>query len=204
MPLDGVAYNNAILAYSITLGAWQGIWAFDFNLDGIEYGFRDSARDRTNPAHTLLLYGTIDGFISEQTYPASRQYWELDMASKAVPITSRILSRSFTFSESTNQIQPHSARIQFLESVDPVDICVILDRTIELSKVNTPTSSSLLSLTIPGFPFDLDKEGYYNFPMSLMGAGYCSEVQIELEGEGNWTLYQMKLTAFEAAPLETI
>jgi hypothetical protein len=204
VPIDGASYNNAILAYSVTLNAWQGLWTFDFNLDGIEYGFRDSARDRTNPAHTLLLYGTLDGFISEQTYPTDRQYWDLDMTSHAIPVTSRLLSRSFTFSENTNRIRPHSARMQFLESVDPVDVCVILDRTIELSAVNTPTSNSKLSLTIPGFPFDLDREGYYNFPKGLMGVGYCSEIQIELEGTGNWTLYQMKLTAFEAAPLEII
>jgi hypothetical protein len=40
--------------------------------------------------------------------------------------------------------------------------------------------------------------------MSLMGAGVCSEIQMELHAPGNWTLYQMKLTAFEAAPVETI
>jgi hypothetical protein len=117
---------------------------------------------------------------------------------------SRILSRSFTFSESINQIQPHSAKFQFLESTDPVDVCIILDRTVELADVNTPTGESGLTLPIPAFTFDLTKEGYFNFPMSLMDVGTCSELQVELSGPGNWTLYQMKLTAFEGAPLESL
>ena len=37
------------------------------------------------------------------------------------------------------------------------------DRKMELSAVNTETSGTLLSLPIPGFPFDLAKRGYYNF-----------------------------------------
>ena len=37
--------------------------------------------------------------------------------------------------------------------------------------------------------------------MSLNNVGICSEMQIELEGTGNWSLYQIKVTAFEAAPL---
>lgn len=201
VPIDDSTFNNAIFAYSVTMNAWQGVWTFDFDQDGVGYGFRDSARDRTNVNATLLLYGTIDGFISEQSYPTDRQYWELDLNSVPIPMNSSLTSRAFTFSETVNQIQPHSAKIQFLESVDPVDVCVILDRTIELQDVNTPTGELGLSLPIPGFPFNLTKEGYFTFPMSLMGSGLCSEIQIELEGPGNWSLYQMKLTAFEAAPL---
>lgn len=201
VPIDHSQFNNAVLVFSVTLNAWQGLWTFDFDQDGVGYGFRDAARDRTNQAETMLLYGSIDGWISEQSYPTDRQYWELDTASKPIPFTSRLLSRSFTFGETINQIQPHSAKIQFLESSDPVDVCVILDRTIELTHVNTPTGEAGLSLPIPGFTFDLTKEGYYNFPMSLAGSGWGSEIQLELEGEGNWSLYQLKLTAFEAAPL---
>lgn len=203
VPVDDSTFNNAIFAYSVTLNAWQGVWFFDFDGDGVGYGFRDSARDRTNPAGTLVLYGTIDGFISEQTYPVDRQYWELDLASVPIPISSSLISRSFTFSETINQVQPHSAKIQFLESVDPVSVCAILDRTIELEEVDTPTGQQGLTLPIPGFTFNLTEQGYFNFPMSLAGAGLCSEIQIELEGEGNWSLYQIKLTAFEAAPLTT-
>ena len=202
VPIDDSSFNNAIFAYSVTLNAWQGVWTFDFDQDGIGYGFRDSARDRTNINETLLLYGTIDGFISEQSYPTDRQYWELQTDnSTRIPIKSKIRSRSFTFSETVNQIQPHTAKIQFLESADPVDVTVIADRTIKLRKVNTQTGASGLSLPIPGFTFNLTEQGYFNLPMSLNNVGICSEVQLELEGTGNWSLYQMKLTAFEAAPL---
>ena len=202
VPLDDSPFNNAIMAYSVTLNAWQGIWTIDFDQDGVGYGFRDSARDRTNPAATLLLYGTIDGFISEQSYPMERQYWELaiDQATR-IPIKSSMLSRSFTFSETNNQIQPHSAKIQFLESSDPVDVTLISDRTIKLRKINTPTGQQGLSLPIPGFTFSLTEQGYYNLPISLANIGVCNEIQIQMEGTGNWSLYQMKLTAFEAAPL---
>ena len=124
---------------SVTLNAWQGVWTYDFDQDGMGYGFRDSARDRTNINQTLLLYGTIDGFIAEQSYPTDKQYWELQTDnSTRIPIKSKIRSRSFTFSETVNQIQPHTAKIQFLESADPVDVTVIADRTIKLRKVNTP------------------------------------------------------------------
>jgi hypothetical protein len=204
VPLDDSSFNNAILAYSVTLNAWQGVWTFDFDQDGVGYGFRDSARDRTNVDHTLLLYGTIDGFISEQTYPPARQYYDQDLAGKPIPIESQLLTRSFTFGQTANQIQPYSAFIQFLESKDPVDICLIADRTIELSRYNTPTGDSGLSLPIPEFPFTLTKQGYYILPLSLNHFGICTEVQIEFEGEGNWSVYQVKLNAFEAAPLVSI
>lgn len=202
VPLDDSTFNNAILAYSVTLNAWQGIWTIDYDQDGVGYGFRDSARDRTNINETLLLMGTIDGWIAEQSYPVDRQYWELkpDGLTK-IPIKSKLRSRAFTFSETVNQIQPHTALVQFLESNDPVDVTVIADRTIQLRKVNTPTGETGLSLPINGFTFDLTEEGYFNLPMSLANVGVCNEVQIELEGTGNWSLYQLRLTAFEGAPL---
>ena len=202
VPIDDSPFNNAIFAYSVTLNAWQGVWTYDFDQDGVGYGFRDSARDRTNPNATLLLYGTIDGWISEQSYPTDRQYWELATNNTTrIPMKSKIRTRSFTFSETINQIQPHTARIQFLESNDPVDVTVITDRTIKLRKVNTPTGQQGLSIPIPGFTFSLTEQGYYNLPMSLNNIGVCSEIQLELEAPGNWSLYQLKLTAFEAAPL---
>jgi len=202
VPIDDSPFNNAVFAYSVTLNAWQGVWTYDFDGDGVGYGFRDSARDRTNPAETLLLYGTIDGFISEQSYPTDRQYWELKTDNVTrIPMKSRVLTRSFTFSETINQIQPHTAMVQFLESNDPVDVTVISDRTIKLRKVSTPTGQQGLSIPIPGFTFSLTEQGYYNLPMSLNNIGVCSEVQLQLEGPANWSLYQIKMTAFEAAPL---
>lgn len=204
VPLDDSLYNNAILCYSVTMNAWQGIWSFDFDQNGIGYGFRDSARDRTNVEHTLLLYGTIDGFLSEQTYPPFRQYYDLSTTGEQLAIDGNLLTRAFTFNKGVNQIQPNSALIQFLESKDPVDICVIADRTIELSRYNTPTGDTGLSLPIPGFPFTLTKRGYYILPLSLNHFGICSEIQIEFEGSGNWSVYQIKLTAYEAAPLLSI
>jgi hypothetical protein len=204
VPIDDFTFNNAIFAYSVTLNAWQGVWAFDFNLDNIGYGFRDSARDRTNPDHTLVIYGTIDGFLSEQTYPVDRQYYDLDMASLSIPIASKLRTRSFTFSETVNRIQPNSALIQFLESNDPVDVNVIADRTIQLTKRNTPTGQQGLTLPIPGFTFDLTEQGYYNLPMSLANFGICNEIQLEFAGAGNWSLYQVKLTAYEASPLTAV
>ena len=69
VPLDDSLYNNVILCYSVTLNAWQGIWSFDFDADGVPYGFRDSARDRTNPVRTLLLYGSVNGFICGTILP---------------------------------------------------------------------------------------------------------------------------------------
>jgi hypothetical protein len=213
VPLDQATYNNFILVYSITLNAWQGEWCFD--LLGGDYGFRDSARDRTNPNKTLLLLGTLDGIVSEMSYPTDRRYYDTDLSNNQTPIESSLISRSFTFTADPmqamgytsqtglNQIQPHSARLQFLESVDNVNITVILDRTIEPLTLNSVTSGALLQLTIPALPFDLDTTGYYYLPLSLMNVGTCAELQIELEGTGNWTLFQLKVAAWEAAPLMT-
>ena len=205
VPIDDFTFNNAIFAYSVTLNAWQGVWSFDFNLDGIGYGFRDAARDRTNPAHTLLVYGTIDGLISEQTYPVDRQYYDVDMMThKPIPMTSRLRSRSFTFGENINRIQPNSALVQFLESEDPVDVSIIADRTIQLTRRNTPTGQQGLSLPIPGFTFNLTEQGYYDLPLAMNHFGICNEIQLDFQGTGNWSLYQLKLTAFEAAPATSI
>ena len=199
VPVDDSIFNNAIFAYSVTLNAWQGVWYFDFNQDGVGYGFRDSARDRTNPSHTLLLYGTIDGFISEQTYPVDRQYYDRDTTGMPIPILSRLLSRSFTFNQTTNRIQPYNALIQFLESHDPVDVTVIADRTVKLVDYSSPTGQQGLTLPIPGFPFSLTEQGYYNLPLGLNFLGVCNELQLEFSGTGNWSLAQMKVNAFDAA-----
>ena len=213
VPLDGMAYNTHTLVYSVTLNSWQGIWSH-LQPDGTTVTVRDFGRDRTNPDETLLLIGTTDGNISKVSYPTDRQYWDQNIDGTRTPYESSLMSRAFTFSANMqqqyqyggniNQIQPHSAKIQFIESDDPVDVTVWGDRTIELVKKNTPTNNYLLSLTIPGFPFDLDKTGFYNFPLSLSGTGICNELQIELSGEGNWTVFQMRVTAFEAMPLTTI
>ena len=213
VPLDGATYNTHTLVYSVTLNSWQGIWSHE-EPDGTTVTVRDFGRDRTNPDETLLLIGTTDGNISKVTYPTDRQYWDQNIDGTRTPYESSLMSRAFTFSAnmqqqyqyggSINQIQPHSAKIQFIESDDPVDVTVWGDRTIELVKKNTPTNNYLLSLTIPGFPFDLDKTGFYNFPLSLSGTGICNELQIELSGEGNWTVFQMRVAAFEAMPLQTI
>ena len=213
VPLDGMTYNTHTLVYSVTLNSWQGIWSHE-EPDGTTVTVRDFGRDRTNPDETLLLIGTADGNISKVTYPTDRQYWDQNIDGTRTPYESSIMSRAFTFSANMqqqyqyggniNQIQPHSAKIQFIESDDPVDVTVWGDRTIELVKKNTPTNNYLLSLTIPGFPFDLDKTGFYNFPLSLSGTGICNELQIELSGEGNWTVFQMRVAAFEAMPLTTI
>jgi hypothetical protein len=207
--LDLSTFNNFVLIYSVNTNAWQGLWCFDINSQ--DTSVRDFARDRTNPDETYLLIGTIDGLISQLTYPINRQYFDQNINGSKVAINSSLLSRAFTFSGNVsqqytfggnvNQIQPHSARLQFLESDDPVDITIWADRTIELLKKNSPTNNYRLQLTIPKFPFDLDKEGYYNLPLSLMSSGICTELQVELSGTGNWTLYQIKCTAFEAAPL---
>jgi hypothetical protein len=199
VPLDGVTYNNFVLLFSVTLNTWQGLWCWDIN--GTDTAVRDFARDRTNVNETLLLVGTIDGIISQVTYPTERQYFDQNIDGTRTPYNSSLMSRAFTFSENINQIQPQSAKIQFLESDDPVDITIWADRTIELLKKSSPTNNYKLSLTIPGFPFDLDKEGYYNLPLSLMSVGVCNELQVELSGPGNWTVFQMKLTAWEYAPM---
>jgi hypothetical protein len=67
--------------------------------------------------------------------------------------------------------------------------------------MNSPTSGSRLQLTIPSLPFDLDITGFYNLPISLIGIGICTELQLEITGEGNWTLFQVKVSAWETAPL---
>ena len=172
---------------------------------------RDFARDRTDPNHTALLVATRDGIISRFTYPVDRQYYDQNIDGTQQPYNSLLRSRSFIFginiSEqymsgiNINQIRPHSVRFQFLESEDPVNVTVIADRTIELLAQTLDTSGYLLSLTIPGFPFDLDVEGYKNAIIGLLGTGICSELQFELEATGNWTLYQIKASAFETMPL---
>jgi hypothetical protein len=213
VPLDGASYNTHTLIFSVTLNSWQGLWSHK-DTNGNPVTLRDFARDRTNPDGTVLLLGALDGTISQVTYPTDRQYWDQNMDGTRNPYDSSLMSRAFTFSQnmseqyqyggSINQIQPHSAHLQFIESDDPVDVTVWADRTIELIDKNTPTNNYLLSLTIPGFPFDLDKTGYYNFPLSLFGTGICNELQIELSGTGNWTVYQMRVAAFEAMPLTTL
>lgn len=202
VPLDDSVINNFILVYSISLDAWQGLWSMDFDLNGIGYGFRDSARDRT-ATKTVLLYGTADGFIAHQTYPVDRQYHDLAVdGTTKIPVSQSLLTRSFTFSESINQIQPFVAKVQFLESVDPVDVTIWADRSIQLMKRNTATGDAGLSLPIPAFPFDLTTEGYFNLELSLANSGVCTELQLEFDGTDNWTVYQIKLAAFEFAPLE--
>jgi len=199
VPLDNFAFNNFLLIYSITLDKWQGTWCFD--IGGVDTAVRDFARDRTDINSTVLLLVTRDGIISRFTYPADHQYFDQNIDATRQYYGSHLLSRSFTFGEDINQIRPHSVRFQFLESEDPVDITVIADRTVELIKRQAQTSSYLLSLPIAGFPFDLDKEGYKNVPIGLLGAGICTELQFYLEGTGNWTLYQIKASAFESMPL---
>jgi len=199
VPLDNATFNNFVLVYSISLDKWQGLWTFD--IGGVETGIRDCELDRTDPDHTVLLIATRDGIISRFTYRTERQYYDQNIDNTRVYYQSHLLSRSFTFGEDINQIRPHSARFQFLESEDPVDITVIADRTIILKRANTPTNNYLLSLPIPKFPFDLDKEGYRNAPLGLLGVGICTELQFLLEGTGNWTLFQIKASAFESMPL---
>jgi hypothetical protein len=199
VPLDNFTFNNFCLIYSVSLDKWQGLWCFD--VGGVDVAVRDFARDRTDPNHTVLLVATRDGIISRFTYPVERHYYDQNIDSSKQYYLSRLRNRSFTFGADINQIRPHSARFQFLESDDPVDITVIADRTIELTKRNTPTNNYLLSLTIPGFPFDLDRQGYANVPIGLLSVGICTELQFLLEGTGNWTLYQIKVAAFASMPL---
>ena len=213
VPLDNSTYNNYTLIFSVTTNTWQGIWTHK-DAVGNPISVRDFGRDRTNINETMLLIGTLDGTIAKVSYPTDRQYWDQNIDGTRTPYESSLMSRAFTFggiaSEqytyggSINQIQPHSAKIQFIESDDPVDVTVWGDRTIELVKKNSPTNNYLLTLTIPGFPFDLDKTGFYNFPLSLSGTGICNELQLELSGTGNWTVFQMRVAAFEAMPLTTI
>ena len=212
VPLDKSIYNNYTFIYSVTTNMWQGVWTHA-DANGNPISVRDFARDRTNVDETLLLLGSTEGTISKVTYPTDRQYWDQNTDGTKVQYESSLVSRAFTFSQnmseqyqyggSVNQIQPHSAHIQFIESDDPVDVIIWADRTIDLVRKNTQTNNYLLTLTIPGFPFDLDKAGFYNFPLSLSGCGICNEMQIELSGPGNWTVYQMRVVAFEAMPLTT-
>lgn len=199
VPLDKSNVNNFILIFSVNTNTWQGLWCFDMN--GIDIAPRDFARDRTNVDATVLMAGTIDGKISWFSYPTDKQAYDQEVDGTRNNIASNLLTRSFTFGEVINQIQPYSAKFQFLNSVEPVDITVIADRTIDLFTRSSDTSGSVLVLPIPGFTFDLDKSGYYNLPMSLLNVGVCNELQFLMEGKGNWTLYQINLTAFEAAPL---
>ena len=213
VPLDEAVYNNYTLIFCVTSATWQGAW-YHKDLNGAPVSVRDFGRDRTNPDETVLLIGSLEGTLSKVTYPSDRRYWDQNIDGTKISYESSLMSRAFNFGGvgtgqyqyggSLNQIQPQSAKVQFVESDDPVDITVWGDRTIELTKINTPTNNYLLVLTIPGFPFDLDKTGYYNLPLSLSGCGICNEVQLEFSGTGNWTLYQFKVAAFEAMALTTI
>jgi hypothetical protein len=208
VPLDGSTFNNFCLVYSFSLQTWQGLWCFD--IGSVDTAVRDFARDRTDPNHTALLVATKDGIISRFTYPVDRQYYDQNIDGTQQYYDSVLRTRSFIFginiSEqymsgiNISQLRPHSVRFQFLESVDPVTVSVIADRTIELLKRTLDTSGYLLSLTIPGFPFDLDVEGYQNAVIGLLGTGICNELQFEFEATGNWTLYQIKASAFETMP----
>ena len=209
VPLDNSTFNNYCLIYSLCLQAWQGLWCFD--IGSTDTAVRDFARDRTDLNHTALLVATKDGIISRFSYPVDRQYYDQNIDGTQQFYDSLLLSRSFIFginiSEqytsgvNINQLRPHSVRFQFLESIDPVNVTVVADRTIELTKQTLDTSGLLLSLPIAGFPFDLDVEGYKNAVIGLLGIGICNELQFQLEGTGNWTLYQVKASAFETMPL---
>jgi hypothetical protein len=199
VPLDGSTYNNFMLIYSVTLKAWQGLWCYD--IGGGDVGARDFARDRTDIKYTALLVATRDGILSRQTYPVERQYYDQNIDTTHQSYDSMLLSRSFTFGEDINQVRPHSARFQFLESTDPVTITAIADREAETAKRAVATSASLLSLTIPSFPFDLDTEGYLIQVLALLKTGICTELQFRLEATGNWTLFQIMASAFESMPI---
>lgn len=199
VPLDGATYNNYVLIYSVTLNSWQGTWCFDvLNSD---YGFRDCARDRTNPDETLLLIGTEDGVVSEFTYPPDQRNYDTDLAKVQHPVESSLVTRSFTFSEAFNQIQPCSCRLQFLNSVDNVDVTIIANQENSIYLTNTITTPGGLTLPIAALPFDLDVSGYYYAPLSLMSIDICTELQVELEGTGNWTLFQIRMVAWETVPM---
>lgn len=200
LPMDASSFNNYILVYSVSLGAWQGLWSIE-NEVGANLPIVDFSLDQTNPDQTVLLVVTSDGIISQFTYATDRQYYDLNLDSSRYLYNSRLFSRAFTFGEKVNQIQPASARLQFLESEDDVEISIWADRTIPVMARTESTSKFLLTLPIPSFPFDLDGEGYANVPISLMKVGLCAELQVELNGVGNWTLFQMRCTAFEAMPL---
>lgn len=209
IPLDGSVYNNFCLVYSVSLDRWQGTWCFE--IGNTDVAVRDFARDRTDPNYTVLLVATRDGIISRFTYPVERHYFDQNMDGSAQYYDSLLQTRAFTnmslrmetytLGEDITQVRPHSVRFQFLESVDPVNVTVLANRAQELLKRNVPTSGAFLSLPIPGFPFDLDVEGYCNQTIGLMGIGICTEFQFVLEGTGNWTLYQIKTAVFPSMPL---
>lgn len=212
VPLDGANYNNYMLIYSIALNSWQGVWCFE--IGGSDVAARDFARDRTYMSGTVLMVGTKDGILSNMSYPTDRKYWDQEINGTHTPFNSDLLSRSFTMSgdalsrsftgtgdRDVNQVRPHSVRLRFMESADPVDITVWGDRALKLHEDNYPTTTYLLSLTIPGFPFDLDTEGYCNVPISLMNTGICTEFQVELSGPGNWTLFQIKASMLPSMPM---
>lgn len=210
VPLDGAIYNNYCLIYSVSLDKWMGTWCFDIANNDV--AVRDFARDRTDPNSTQLLIVTRDGILSKFTYPTDRIYYDQNIDNSQQPIDSSLTTRAFTFGttnvsqaytygQSINQIRPHSARLQFLESLDLVNLSVIINRSAEAFNCDLETVTYLLSLTIPGFPFDLDVEGYRNVIIGLLAVGLCSELQIQLSGTGNWTLYMVKVSAFQSMPL---
>jgi hypothetical protein len=199
VPLDNSASNNFMLIYSVSLKQWQGLWCFETGTTDV--AARDFARDRTDPHSTVLIIATAEGILSQMSYPVARQYYDLNINNTIAPYDSYLVSRAFSFGEDINQVRPHSARFQFLDSQDPVTITAIADRRGEISKRSVATNNYLLSLTIPSFPFDLDVEGYKIAPLALLKSGICSELQFRLEGEGNWTLYQIMASAFESMPL---
>jgi len=198
VPLDNSTYNNFLLIYSVPLKKWQGTWAF--NIGNANVGARDFARDRTDTNYSVLLVATRDGIVSRFTYPVERQYYDKNLDSSQQVYDSLLLSRSFTFGTDINQIRPHSGRFLFLDSVDNVTVTAIADRATELIRRNVVTTPYLLSLTIPGFPFDLDIEGYVQRAIGLLKTGICTELQFRLESTGNWVLFQIVASAFSSMP----
>ena len=203
VPLDGVAYNNFMLVYSVSTNAWQGLWCIEQGT--LDIGARDFARDRTNTSGTVLMAATKDGILSKMSYPLERKYFDQNIDGSHSLYNSELLSRSFALAgdSDVNQIRPNAVRLRFLQSADPVNVTVWGDRTLQLHKVNYPTTTSLLSLPIAGFPFDLDVEGYKNVPISLMHCGICTEMQVELTGNGNWTIFEIKTSLFPSMPMVT-
>jgi hypothetical protein len=198
VPLDGATYNNFCLIYSLSVQKWQGLWCYD--VLEVDTAVRDFARDRTDPDHTVLLLATRDGIISRQTYPVERRDYDEDIDGTRHLINSHLRTKSFTFGADINQIRPHSARFQFLESTEPAEISVIADRAVVLLNRTVATDNYKLTLPIPRFPFDLDREGYCNQVLGLLKTGICTELQFVLEGDGNWTLYQIRVAAFAVVP----
>jgi hypothetical protein len=198
VPLDKSAYNNFMLIYSVPQKRWQGTWCFE--IGGADVGVRDFARDRTDSNYTVLLAATRDGIVSRFSYPVERRYYDQNINSTKQYYNSSLVSRSFTFGTDLNQVRPHTGRFQFLDSEDVVTVTAIADRSVELVKRDLATSPYLLSLTIPGFPFDLDTEGYVNRIIGLLKTGICTELQFKLEGTGNWTLFQIQTSAFSSMP----